>query len=190
MKHASIIALLLLTGCDESRTVTWPDSQVVEPDNSTTPPAKPEQSAAEFTGKVIGVVDGDTIDVLTDDKETIRIRLNGIDTPERGQPFGSNAKRFVSDAIAGKMVRIETHGGDKYGRTIGDIFHNGVLINRELVRAGLAWWYVQYAPDRTDLVDAERKARADNAGLWAGSHKPVAPWDWRKLSKEERDMHR
>ena len=155
-----------------------------------TPEEPAVEATANFTAKVIKVIDGDTIDVLTDDKETIRVRFNGIDTPERGQPFGNNAKRFVSDAIAGKMVHVVTYGGDKYDRTIGDIYHNGTLINLELVRTGLAWWYVQYAPNRTDLAEAEQEARSKSGGLWSGSHKPIAPWDWRKMSKDERDEYR
>ncbi len=71
--------------------------------------------------KVIKTVDGDTIDVLTADKKTIRLRFNGIDTPERGQPFGNNATAFVSSTVGGQMVRLVTHGKDKYDRTIADI---------------------------------------------------------------------
>ena len=78
-----------------------------EPSTATT-----EQSAAEFTAKVIKVIDGDTIDVLTDDKETIRVRLNGIDAPERGQPFGKDATIFLG-LIAGRTARIETLGEDR-----------------------------------------------------------------------------
>ena len=89
---------------------------------------------------MIKIIDGDTIDVLTDDKETIRLRFNGIDTPERGQPFGNNATDFVKDMVGGKMVSIiETDEPDRYGRLIADVYHDGKLINLELVRAGLAW---------------------------------------------------
>lgn len=177
---------------------TQPQSQV---QRSPSAAASPEPSTgiteksaaeilAEFTAKVVKVTDGDTIDVLTDAKKTIRIRLNGIDAPERGQPFGNNAKQFVSESVGGQTVRIMTHGEDRYERVIGDIYHDGTLINLAMVKAGLAWHYVKYAPDRDDLAGAEQKARADNIGLWAGSHKPIAPWDWRKLSKEERDEFR
>ncbi|MCP4509640.1 MAG: hypothetical protein GY826_24960, partial [Fuerstiella sp.] len=72
--------------------------------------------------KVVKIVDGDTIDVLTEDKKTIRLRFNGIDTPERGQPFGNNATKFVSSTVGGKMVRLVMHGEDKYDRTIADIY--------------------------------------------------------------------
>ena len=98
--------------------------------------------------KVVGVIDGDTIDVLTDAKQTIRIRLNGIDAPERGQPFGNNTRETVSESIGGQMARIVTRGDDRYGRAIGDIYHDGERINLALVKAGMAWHYVKYAPDR------------------------------------------
>ena len=180
------ILLLLIAGCDLRYEPT-----PIPPPNAPSANQSPAQEATEplpdLTGKVIGVIDGDTVDILTADKETIRIRFNGIDCPERGQPFGNNAKQFVSDSIGGKMVRIVTHGGDKYDRTVGDIYADDDLVNLSLVEAGLAWHYVQYAPDRSDLADAEVKARASNIGLWGGSHKPIAPWAWRKLSKEERD---
>ncbi|MEO2019588.1 MAG: thermonuclease family protein, partial [Fuerstiella sp.] len=148
--------------------------------------------------KVIKIIDGDTIDVLTDDKETIRLRFNGIDTPERGQPFGNNATEFVRDTVGGKMVRLVTHGEDRYDRTIADIYLAvddplvelpDLFLNRELVRRGLAWHYKEYSDDKR-LAHDEDNARSKKLGLWGGSHKPIAPWDWRKLSKEERDEYR
>jgi micrococcal nuclease len=190
--------LLLLSGCGDLEHLTQSQSQTQQAP-SVTPLSEPstavtEQPVAEnpgeFTGKVIKVVDGDTIDVLTDDMETIRIRFSGVDTPERGQPFGNNATRMVKELVAGEIVRIVSQGDDRYDRTVGDIYYDGTLINLALVEAGLAWHYVKYAPNRTDLAKAEQNARARNIGLWAGSHKPIAPWDWRKLSKEERDEFR
>jgi endonuclease YncB( thermonuclease family) len=127
---------------------------------------------------------------LTDDKQTIRIRLNGIDAPERGQPFGNNAKRFVSESVGGQTVRIVTHGEDRYERVIGDIYRDDELINLALVKAGLAWHYVKYAPDNTALRDAEQQAREMNSGLWSSSHGAIPPWEWRKMSKAERDEYR
>ncbi len=97
---------------------------------------------------------------------------------------------MVKELVDGEIVRIVPQGEDRYDRTVGDIYYDGTLINLALVEAGLAWHYVKYAPDRDDLAKAEQNARARNIGLWAGSHKPIAPWDWRKLSKEERDEFR
>ncbi len=88
------------------------------PSETTTAPPEPENAAEGVTGavtfKVIKIVDGDTIDVLTDDNETIRLRFSGIDTPERGQPFGNNTTDLVKDTIGGRMVRLVTHGDDRY----------------------------------------------------------------------------
>ena len=192
------LALMMSTYSDSAPDATLPATLPVtlESTSETPEPEKPAESVTEphattFEGKVIKIIDGDTIDVLTDDKETIRLRFNGIDTPERGQPFGNNATDFVKDMVGGKMVSIiETDEPDRYGRLIADVYHDGKLINLELVRAGLAWHYVEYAPDDKALAAAELEAREQNAGLWAGSHKVIAPWDWRKLSKVERDKLR
>jgi endonuclease YncB( thermonuclease family) len=142
------LVLLLLTGSGKPQAVTQAAAILQQ-----TSKAKPQRVAAsEFTGKVIKVVDGDTIDVLTDDKEKVRIRFSGIDTPERGQPYGNNATRLLKKLIAGKTVRVVPQGGDRYKRTVGAIYHQGRLINLSLVEAGLAWHYVKYAPKRTDLA--------------------------------------
>lgn len=142
------------------------------------------------TFKVIKIVDGDTVDVLTPKRETIRLRLNGIDAPETAQPYGKNAKEWLSKAIGGKMVQVQVTEKDRYGRSIAEIRYRGKSINLELVKVGLAWRYIQYAKDRRDLERAESDARQKRAGLWAGSHRIWPPWEWRKLSKVERDQYR
>lgn len=144
--------------------------------------------------KVIRVIDGDTIDVLAADRVMIRLRFNGIDAPERGQPFGNNAKQYLSKTIGGKMVRLRGYGLDKYNRSITDIYlpvENApdLLINRELVKRGLAWHYKEFS-DNEALAEDERRAQREKIGLWGGSHKIFAPWDWRDLSKDERDLYR
>jgi endonuclease YncB( thermonuclease family) len=97
----------------------------------------------QFSGKVVSVLDGDTIDILHN-KRAKQIRLNGIDAPEKGQAFGQKAKQFVSEQAFGKEVTVKTFGLDKYGRTIGDVFlPDGRMLNEELVREGLAWWYTK-----------------------------------------------
>jgi endonuclease YncB( thermonuclease family) len=149
--------LMLLAGCTEQPSelsrVTAPDPIVETQLVDTQTPVTDQPGIGPELYKVIKTIDGDTIDVLTDDKETIRLRFNGIDTPERGQPFGNNATKFVSDTVGGKMVRLVTHGKDKYDRTIADIYLVGndsedMFLNRELVKRGLAWHYKQYSDDR------------------------------------------
>src|SRR5215475_14298619 len=127
-------------------------------------------SAADFTGQVVGVLDGDTIEVLHK-KHPERIRLNGIDCPEKGQAYGKKAKQAASELVFGKQVTLQTHGLDKYGRTIADVFlPNGTNVNHELVKDGWCWWYRKYAPGNMVLEELERRARASGLGLWAESH--------------------
>ena len=121
--------------------------------------------------------------------QNIRIRLSGIDCPEAGQPYGKNAKRFLSAYVG--TVRFVGAEKDRNGRLIAEIFgeHQTESINLKLVREGLAWHYTRFSDDEA-LAAAEQEAREDKRELWGGSHKPIAPWDWRKLSKEERDQFR
>ncbi len=134
--------------------------------------------AADFTGRVVGVADGDTITVLHSGKP-VRIRLNGIDSPEKRQAFGKRAKQFTSRLTYGKAVTVKDLGQDRYGRTIGDvILPDGRVLNQELVKAGFAWWYRRYAPDDEILKQLEHEARGAKRGLWADPH-AVPPWEWR-----------
>jgi endonuclease YncB( thermonuclease family) len=139
-------------------------------------------SASEITGSVVSVIDGDTIEVLHNDKAE-RIRLSGIDCPEKGQAYGKRAKQAASDLVFGKEVTIRTHGHDKYTRTIGDVLlPDGMNLNQELVKQGWCWWYRKYAPGDTVLEGLETEAREGRKGLWADPQ-PVPPWEWRKQRK-------
>jgi micrococcal nuclease len=139
--------------------------------------------AADFTGRVVGVTDGDTITVLHEGIEE-RVRLNGIDCPEKRQAHGNRAKQFTSMLVFGKDVTVTEHGLDMYGRTIGDVsLLDGTDLNRELIKAGLAWWYRKYSDDKS-LGEIEAVARKAQKGLWA-SPSPVAPWDFRKARRGE-----
>jgi micrococcal nuclease len=131
--------------------------------------------ADPLIGKVVKVTDGDTITVLVD-KQQIKIRLSAIDAPERGQDFGQKSKEALADLVFGKEVRVETHGKDRYGRTIGDVYVGGTFVNEQMVEDGWAWNYVKYS--KSQLPDLERQARAAKMGLWAGKS-PVAPWVYR-----------
>jgi len=135
--------------------------------------------AENLTGKVVSVADGDTITILTDNKQT-RIRLAEIDTPEKNQPYGKKAKKALSDFIFGKTVHIEVETIDRYGRTIGTIFLNDLNINKEMVKAGHAWVYVRYAKDKI-LFALEKNAKENQLGLWAlPEGERIAPWQWRR----------
>ena len=130
--------------------------------------------AETLTGKVVKVADGDTVTLLVG-TEQIRVRLWGIDAPEKGQAFGNRAKQALSDTVFGRAVRVDDLGKDKYGRTLGIIRLGDKNINLELVREGWAWWYRQYAPRDRELAAAEESARNGKRGLWA-DRDPVPPW--------------
>lgn len=134
--------------------------------------------SSTFTAKVVRVSDGDTITVLTDEKEQIRIRLEGIDCPESGQPFGNRARELTAKLVAGKEVRIDKSGEDRYGRTLGYVWIGDKCVNHELLKAGLAWHYKYFNKD-PKLAEMENIAKAAKLGLWSEPN-PVAPWDWRR----------
>lgn len=132
----------------------------------------------EFTGKVVGVADGDTVTVLRD-RTQMRVRLDGIDCPESAQPFGRRAKAFTAQLAFGNVVTIRPRNKDRYGRIVAEIIlPDGRNLNHELVQAGFAWWFRRYAPHNTELSRLEAEAQAAKRGLWS-DHDPVPPWDWR-----------
>lgn len=140
-------------------------------------------SAAEMLfGHCVGVADGDTCTLLLTQpdgvKKTERIRFHGIDAPESRQAYGQAAKKFVSDLIYDKDIRVDVQTRDKYGRLVGKIFVGDTNVNLEVVRAGYAWWYRQYGAGETALAEAEQEARDARRGLWQDAD-PVAPWDFR-----------
>jgi endonuclease YncB( thermonuclease family) len=143
--------------------------------------------AETLTGRVVHVADGDTITVLVD-RERVKVRLAEIDAPERGQPWGKRAQQALTEKIAGHVVQVETKFNDRYGRRVGHVRYSGRDINRELVREGHAWVYLQWLHDET-LLDDEAHARAARAGLW-GLPEPerVAPWKWREATRAK-DQH-
>ena len=136
-------------------------------------------ASADRTGSVVSVLDGDTIEVLHNHRPE-RIRLSGIDCPEKGQAYGNNAKHAASKLVFGKEVTLQTHGKDRYGRTLADVFlPDGTNINQELVKDGWCWWYRKYAPGNTVLEGLEKEAREARKGLWADPL-PIPPWVYRK----------
>jgi endonuclease YncB( thermonuclease family) len=139
--------------------------------------------ADQFTGKVVGIADGDTISVLHEGK-AVKVRLHGVDTPEKAQAFGTQARKFTGDLVFQRDVTVVVHTTDRYGRLVGEVMlPDGRSLGHELVRAGLAWWYRQYAPNDTTLAQLEAEARTAKRGLWADAH-PVPPWQWRKGNRE------
>src|SRR4051812_14645673 len=129
----------------------------------------------EFTARVVGVSDGDTITVLSNGNDQTKIRLHGIDTPESKQAFGAVAKRTLSQLVYGSHVRVVSVDTDRYGRVVAEIYKGETWINLELVKRGMAWVYLQYSRDPA-LLAAEEEARTARTGLWR-DREPVAPWE-------------
>ena len=135
--------------------------------------------AQTITGKVTYVSDGDTIHLVSNNQK-YKIRFYGIDTPEKSQKFGLEAKEFTYNRVFGKTVEVEIKDTDRYGRNVGTVhYDNGKDLNFELVKNGYAWWYEQYAKNNQQLKMAQEYAKANKLGFWV-QHNPVAPWDYRK----------
>lgn len=139
--------------------------------------------AETIAGRVVGVADGDTITVLDTYKVQHKIRLAGIDAPEKKQAFGNRSKESLSELTYDKTVTVETDKRDKYGRQVGKVLVNGQDVNLAQVERGMAWFYRQYqreqSPNDQRLYEAaEDAAKAGKRGLWHDAD-PVAPWDFR-----------
>ncbi|GMH19339.1 hypothetical protein Nepgr_021180 [Nepenthes gracilis] len=113
-----------------------------------------------------------------------RIRLRGIDAPEGSMPYGKQAKEELVKLVQGKGLRVLVYGEDRYGRSVGDVYCNGIFVQELMLKKGLAWHYTAY-DRRVELASWEKEARAKRVGLWASSN-PEQPWEWRKNQREGR----
>ena len=135
-----------------------------------------------FIGVVVKIHDGDTYDLLLENKATIRIRMEGIDAPERGMPFSKKATEYLGDLCKGQTIKIENPTKDQYGRTVGfSYLEDGRELSREMLKAGYAWHYKAYNSD-PELAALETEARQAKRGLWSDKN-PIAPWEVRKLHR-------
>ena len=153
----------------------------------------PAVQAETLTGRVVGVADGDSVTVLDANLEQHKIRLQGIDAPEKAQPFGQRSKENLSRLLFDKDVRVEWSKRDRYGRIIGKVWVQPVGCTtcpmtldagHAQITVGLAWWYRKYAgeqspQDRGAYEFSEQEARAKRVGLWSHPD-PVPPWEWRR----------
>ena len=138
-------------------------------------PVRPSSSA--LVGRVVKVADGDTITVLDSAKTQHKIRLQGIDAPEKGQAYGDAAGRYLSGLVAGQEVRVAWTKRDKYNRILGTVYVKGEEVNLAMLRAGYAWHYKKF--DSTPAyAQAESVARTAKRGLWAGLN-PIPPEQFR-----------
>lgn len=152
--------------------------------------------AATLDGKVIQVADGDSITVLDADRVQHRVRINGIDAPEKAQPYGDRARQNMARLVAGKPVTADCHKTDRYGRQVCQVWvqpadcprcDRTLDVGHAQLVAGLAWWYRAYAKeqsasDRGQYESAEQQAQARKTGLWQHPD-PVPPWEWRRRPK-------
>jgi micrococcal nuclease len=136
-------------------------------------------SKSELSGKVIKIVDGDTYDILFDNKTTQRIRMEGIDAPERGMPFYKVSKDYLGELCFGQTVLINKTNTDRYGRIVAKTYlPNGKELGLLMIEAGYAWHFKKYSSNE-QLANAETEARNKRMGLWIDD-KPIAPWEYRR----------
>lgn len=129
-----------------------------------------------LSGKVVSIHDGDTITILTEKKQQIKVRLFGIDAPELKQSYGKKSKQFLANLIAGEVVEVEKSGKDRYKRAIGTIYLNDKDINAQMVANGYAWAYRKFSKKYTAQ---ESQAKSQKLGLWRDKE-PIPPWEWRR----------
>jgi endonuclease YncB( thermonuclease family) len=138
----------------------------------------------QLSAQVIDVLDGDTMKVVMPDRDAnlVTIRLNGVDAPEKSQRYGPEAKKFTESQVLGQNVTIVVESTDRYGRLLGDVRYQGKKsLEKELLKAGWAWWYNQYSND-PELADLEGESEQAKRGLWK-DRSPTPPWEYRKAQK-------
>lgn len=145
--------------------------------------------AETLEGTVVSVIDGDTVDILDDSRKKWRVRLTGIDAPERKQPFGTASRQHLADGIFQQTVAVAWTRLDRYGRIIGTIMLGGSDVNLAQISAGMAWVYRKYLNElpvetRGEYLSAEAEAQSARRGLWS-EPSPVPPWVWRRPRRSD-----
>lgn len=140
---------------------------------------------ADIDGRIVRILDGDTLEVLSDTGALTRVRLEGIDAPEKTQPFGQRSRQALTKMTAGKVVHISGNKHDRYGRLLGTIWYESTDINAVQVKTGMAWAYrYQEKAVIPAYADLEAEARKSRAGLWVEPAQ-VEPWRWRKMQNND-----
>jgi len=192
---------------DENGQIHWSDSapppdgnanilkeyNTIEDKKAAKIPYSSQTKKADFTkpksdrwsGKVVDVLDGDTIAVMKG-SDRVNVRLYGIDTPEKSQWYGQNAKAFTSSQVLGKVVKVEGLDLDRYGRIVAIVSVGDLVINRHLVEYGYAWVYRQYCkqPFCSNWQELEAVARGKKRGLWKNPN-AIPPWEYRHAKRTE-----
>jgi micrococcal nuclease len=134
-------------------------------------------SSTALAHRVIGIADGDTLTLLVDQRP-VKIRIHGIDAPERRQPFGTRSRQSLSDLCWGKDATFQKTG-KSWNRVTAHLYCDGVNAGAAQVERGMAWTEPRYNRDPA-LPELQERAREARRGLWAADREPVAPWEWRK----------
>lgn len=140
--------------------------------------------AETISGRIVGVTDGDTLVLVATNRDQYKIRLSGIDAPEKRQPFGERSKTNLSALAFGQEATADCPKKDRYGRHVCTVFVRGTDVGLTQIADGMAWWYQKYSNQQTSLARAdyeaaEFSARTKQQGLWTDKN-PVPPWDWRQ----------
>lgn len=172
--------------CDGSPRVPPGSISLGPPPQSPAPalsaPAAPQGNV--ITGRVVSIADGDTLTLLDSARQQHKIRVSGIDAPEKVQAFGQRSRSNLGALAFDREASAECRKTDRYGCSICVVRVNGKDVGLEQIRAGMAWWYRQYAKDQTaqereDYEQADFEAKSHRVGLWADKN-PVEPWNWRR----------
>lgn len=151
---------------------------------SSKPQPDPPQILEELRGKIIGVADGDTLTLLMG-KESVRVRLEGIDAPERGQNFSTKSRDVLKALVVGKEALVQKTGTDEGNKILGIVIVGNTTINAEMVEQGWAWYFEEHG-ENTILARLEQEARAAKRGLWADAN-PLPPWEFRERRQAARE---
>lgn len=141
-------------------------------------------NADELIGRVVDVASGDSITIVDSSNTEFKVRLSGIDAPEKQQPFGVESKKSLADLVNGKEVTVNWIKRDYHKRVVGKVLLNKTDINLEQVKRGMAWVFKHfmddpYSQDQADYVDAQEEAEKRHLGLWSQSD-PIPPWEFRR----------
>lgn len=147
--------------------------------------------AETLSGRIVGISDGDTLTLLDASHRQHKIRLSGIDAPERRQPFGERARQSLAARAFNRPASADCPKQDRYGRAVCVVAVDGQDVGLAQIAGGMAWWYRQYAreqspPARADYEAAEYEAKARRLGLWADPN-PTPPWEWRRARRHKQE---
>ncbi|WP_245911089.1 thermonuclease family protein [Neisseria iguanae] len=141
---------------------------------------RPSAEEQTVSCRIVGISDGDTLTCLTEQKRQIKVRLHGIDAPEKAQAYGQKAKRHLSDLVYGKTVMLDVTDTDRYGRTVAVVFSGSLNVNRQMVKDGYAWAYHRYG---SAYEADETVAKSARKGLWWDTN-PIDPAEFRQNERK------